>query len=122
MAEKSVPAQGSYTSKQGQYLAFIYYYTKIHGRSPSEADMQDYFRVSPPSVHQMVLNLEKLGFIERTAYRPTFPQITAAMVPITKASSATPFGNPPQARHSGASIQSPASCTNSEACSSGSGA
>ena len=57
-------AQGSYTSKQGQYLAFIYYYTKIHGRSPSEADMQGYFRVSPPSVHQMVLNLEKLGFIE----------------------------------------------------------
>lgn len=60
------PAQGSYTAKQGQYLAFIYYYTKIHGRSPSEADMQGYFRVSPPSVHQMVLSLEKLGFIART--------------------------------------------------------
>jgi repressor LexA len=59
-------AQVSYTAKQGQYLAFIYYYTKIHGRAPSEADMQDYFRVSPPSVHQMVLSLEKLGFIERT--------------------------------------------------------
>ena len=59
-------AQDSYTAKQGQYLAFIYYYTKIHGRSPSEADMQRYFRVSPPSVHQMVLSLEKLGFIERT--------------------------------------------------------
>ncbi|MBI3915420.1 MAG: MarR family transcriptional regulator [Betaproteobacteria bacterium] len=59
-------AQGSYTAKQGQYLAFIYYYTKIHGRSPSQADMQGYFRVSPPVVHQMVLNLEKLGFIERT--------------------------------------------------------
>ena len=44
------PAQGAYTVKQGQYLAFIYYYTKIHGRSPSEADMQGYFRVSPPSV------------------------------------------------------------------------
>jgi repressor LexA len=59
-------ARGSYTAKQGQYLAFIYYYTKIHGRSPSEADMRGYFRVSPPSVHQMVLSLEKLGFIERT--------------------------------------------------------
>jgi repressor LexA len=59
-------AQGTYTAKQGQYLAFIYYYTKIHGRSPSEADMQGYFRVSPPSVHQMVLSLEKLGFIGRT--------------------------------------------------------
>ena len=61
-----MPADGSYTTRQGQYLAFIYYYTKIHGRSPSQADMQGYFRVSPPSVHQMVLNLEKLGFIERT--------------------------------------------------------
>jgi repressor LexA len=60
------PAQCSFTAKQGQYLAFIYYYTKIHGRSPSERDMQDYFRVSPPSVHQMILSLEKLGCIERT--------------------------------------------------------
>jgi DNA-binding MarR family transcriptional regulator len=59
-------AQGSYTAKQGQNLAFIYYYTKIHGRSPSEADMQGYFRVAPPSVHHMVLSLEQLGFIERT--------------------------------------------------------
>ena len=60
------PARSSYTAKQGQYLAFIYYYTKIHGRSPSEADMQGYFQVSPPTVHQMVMSLEKLGFIERT--------------------------------------------------------
>ena len=59
-------AQGSYTPKQGQYLAFIYYYTKIHGRSPSEANMQGYFQVSPPTVHQMVMNLERLGFIART--------------------------------------------------------
>ncbi len=28
--------------------------------------MQRYFRVSPPSVHQMVLTLEANGFIERT--------------------------------------------------------
>jgi repressor LexA len=60
------PEQGSYTPKQGQYLAFIYYYTKIHGRPPAEADMQGYFRVSPPSVHQMVLSLEKMRLIERT--------------------------------------------------------
>jgi repressor LexA len=56
----------TYTIKQGQYLAFIYYYMKIHRCSPSEADMQTYFRVSPPAVHQMVLNLERLGCIERT--------------------------------------------------------
>lgn len=56
----------AYTSKQGQYLAFIHYYGKIHGRPPAEAEMQQYFRVSPPSVHQMILTLEKRGFIERT--------------------------------------------------------
>ncbi len=55
-----------YTHKQGQYLAFIHYYTRIHRRAPAEAEIQQYFRVSPPSVHQMVLTLEAHGFIERT--------------------------------------------------------
>jgi Mn-dependent DtxR family transcriptional regulator len=54
-----------YTDKQGQYLAYLYYYTKLHGRPPSEAEMQQYFRVSPPSVHQMILTLEAHGLIER---------------------------------------------------------
>jgi Mn-dependent DtxR family transcriptional regulator len=54
-----------YTDKQGQYLAFIYYYTKVNGQPPAEADMQRYFRVTPPSVHQMVLTLEANGFIGR---------------------------------------------------------
>lgn len=56
----------SFTPKQGQYLAFIYYYRKLNGRSPSEADMQRYFDVTAPSVHQMVVTLERLGFISRT--------------------------------------------------------
>jgi len=47
-----------YTEKQGQYLAFIFYYTKVNGQPPSESDMQKYFRVSPPSIHQMIVNLE----------------------------------------------------------------
>lgn len=54
-----------YTAKQGQYLAYIFYYTKIHGVAPAESDMQNYFKVSPPSIHQMVLTLEANGFIER---------------------------------------------------------
>jgi len=58
--------QKPYTDKQGQYLAFIHYYSKIHGRAPAEAEMQQYFRVSPPSVHQMALTLETRGLIERT--------------------------------------------------------
>jgi Mn-dependent DtxR family transcriptional regulator len=54
-----------YNAKQGQYLAFNCYYTKLHERAPSELDMQRYFRVSPPSTHQMVVRLEANGFIER---------------------------------------------------------
>jgi hypothetical protein len=53
----------TFTSKQGQYLAFIHLYTRLHRRPPAETDMQEYFRVSPPSVHQMVLTLERAGFI-----------------------------------------------------------
>ena len=55
-----------FTEKQGQYLAFIYYYTKINGQPPAEADMQWYFRTTPPTVHQMILRLEEKGFIART--------------------------------------------------------
>jgi prevent-host-death family protein len=54
-----------YTERQGQYLAFIHSYTMTHRRAPSELEMQNYFKVSPPSVHQMVLTLERRGLIER---------------------------------------------------------
>lgn len=54
-----------FSAKQGQYLAFIYNYTKIHGQAPAEADLQRYFRVTPPTVHQMVLRLEQSGLIDR---------------------------------------------------------
>ena len=37
-----------FTATQGQYLAFIYYYTKLNHRPPAQADMQRYFQVSPP--------------------------------------------------------------------------
>jgi DNA-binding MarR family transcriptional regulator len=56
---------GDYTPRQGQFLAFIYYYTKVNGRPPAEADMQWYFRVTPTSVHQMVVKLEQRGYIAR---------------------------------------------------------
>ena len=54
-----------FTRLQGQYLAFIDAYTKVMGRPPAEADMQRHFKVSPPSVHQMVLTLERHGLISR---------------------------------------------------------
>ena len=66
MAYSALTMKKAFTDKQGQYLAFIYYYSKIHGTSPSEAELQRYFQVSPPSVHQMILTLERRGLIERT--------------------------------------------------------
>ncbi len=47
-------------------MAFIYYYTKIYGVPPAEADLQRYLRVSPPAIHNMIVTLEKRGFIKRT--------------------------------------------------------
>jgi repressor LexA len=59
-----------FTWKQGQYLAFIHYYSKINGRSPAEQDMQRHFQVTPPTVHRMVLELEKRGLISRLPRQP----------------------------------------------------
>jgi Mn-dependent DtxR family transcriptional regulator len=59
-----------FAAKQGQYLAYIHLYTRLHRRPPAETDMQEYFRVSPPSVHQMVLTLERAGFIRRQSRTP----------------------------------------------------
>jgi hypothetical protein len=38
-----------FTSKQGEYLAFIYAYTRGLGRPPAEADIQRHFGVTPPT-------------------------------------------------------------------------
>ena len=63
-ADRHLSAQG-FTEKQGQYLAFIYTYAHMFRRPPAEADMQRHFGVTPPSVHQMVLTLERAGMIRR---------------------------------------------------------
>jgi selenophosphate synthetase-related protein len=55
----------SFTAKQGQYLAFIYNYTKIHRQAPAELDLERHFQVSPPSIHEMIKTLERNGLIEK---------------------------------------------------------
>ena len=55
-----------FTPKQGQYLAFM----RLHRQPPAESGMPEYFRVSPPSVHQMVRTLERAGFIRRQSSTP----------------------------------------------------
>jgi len=69
MSQKSGPARRAgdqgFTQKQGQYLAFIYTYSRMFRRPPAEADIQRHFLVTPPSVHQMIVTLERNGLIRR---------------------------------------------------------
>lgn len=58
-----------FTEKQGQYLAFIWAYSVINARAPAERDMQRFFGVTAPAVHQMVLTLERARLIERKPAR-----------------------------------------------------
>jgi len=59
------PARPCFTEKQGQYLAFIWTYGLLNARPPAERDMQRFFGVTAPSVHQMMLTLEQAGLIRR---------------------------------------------------------
>lgn len=70
----------SFTAKQGQYLAFIHAYTKLNRRPPAEADMQRFFAVTPPSVHRMVVELERLKLIRR---QPGVARSIELLVPST---------------------------------------
>jgi DNA-binding MarR family transcriptional regulator len=55
----------SFTPKQSQYLAFIHAYTLVLGRPRAEADIATTLPRHPPSVHQMILTLERKGLIRR---------------------------------------------------------
>jgi Mn-dependent DtxR family transcriptional regulator len=67
--KRVMTTQPKFTDLQGQYLAFIQTYTTLHGVAPSEADMQRFFRVTPPSVHRMVLELEQRKLLDRVPGR-----------------------------------------------------
>ena len=82
MSSSSEPPR--FTDKQGQYLAFIYMYALVNGRPPAEADMQRFFEVTPPSVHNMVVQLERLGLIRRVPRQARSIEVTvpAAVLPV----------------------------------------
>ena len=50
-------SQPDFTPRQGQYLAFIHAYTLVNGRPPAQADIQRFFQLTPPSVHQMLMGI-----------------------------------------------------------------
>jgi hypothetical protein len=64
--EPDPAAVPSFTSRQGEYLAFIYRYMKRYGQSPAETDLERHFLVSAPTVNAMVRTLERNGLIRRT--------------------------------------------------------
>ena len=73
----SIPTKTpAFTEKQGQYLAFIHTYVQLNGRPPAEADMEKFFGVTPPSVHRMVVELEKRGLIRRVPRQPRSIELT----------------------------------------------
>ena len=67
-----------FTDIQGQYLAYIATDTKLHRRPPAEADIQNYFGVTPPTVHRMIVVLTERGLIRR---RPGEPRSIEVLVP-----------------------------------------
>jgi len=73
MSSKSSPP---FTEKQGQYLAFIYTYTLLNRQPPAEADFQKFFGVTPPTVHDMIVGLERRGLISRVARQPRSIKLT----------------------------------------------
>lgn len=54
-----------FTHRQGQCLAFLHLYRKLHRRGAAEQDMAKFFRLTPPAVHGMIDKLEELGLIAR---------------------------------------------------------
>ena len=59
------PKNSTFTARQGQFLAYIHQYSLVNDCAPAEADMERFFQITPPSVHSMVLTLERRGFIRR---------------------------------------------------------
>jgi len=67
--QESAP-RALFTPRQAQYLAFIHAYTLVNRRPPAHADIQRFFQLTPPTVHQMLLTLEKAGLISRQPGQP----------------------------------------------------
>ncbi len=65
-----------YTEKQGQYLAFIHAYTKVMERPPAVTDLARFFKVTPPTAHNMVKKLAALDLIEKTPGAPRSIRVT----------------------------------------------
>jgi hypothetical protein len=82
----------TFTHRQGQFLAFIHLYRLLHRQAPAELDMAQYFRVTPPSVHGMVVKLEQLGLVTR---QPGVPRSIRVIIPESKIPALEHVDGPP---------------------------
>ena len=87
-----------YTPRQGQFLAYINHYITLHGRPPAEAEMMQFFQVTPPSVHQMILTLERRRLISRVPgqARSITLRLPAEELPPLQGTTATATIHPPR--------------------------
>jgi hypothetical protein len=97
------PMNPPYTARQGQFLAYINHYITLHGRPPAEAGMMQFFQVTPPSVHQMILTLERRGLISRVPgqARSIMLRLPAEELPPLPGATATATIHPPPPKTDG---------------------
>ena len=68
-----------FTKRQGEFLAFIYYYTRVNKVPPAEADIQRYFGISSASTHQMLTTLKNHQLLEKVPRKPRSMKILVPM-------------------------------------------
>jgi len=90
MPELDAPAL-RLTARQTQYLAFIREFTRLHDKAPAELEIAQYFKVSAPSVHGMLVKLEQLGAISR---QPRTARSVRVLVPPTQLLDQPPAPDP----------------------------
>jgi hypothetical protein len=78
---KGAGKKAKFTPRQGQFLAFIHLYRKLHRQGPAEHELVRYFQVTPPAVHGMIVKLEELGLITR---EPGVPRSARVAIPEAK--------------------------------------
>ena len=55
---------------QGQLVAYVYWYTKVHQVPPSENEIAEFLGVRGPSAHSMILRLNSRGILSRQPGQP----------------------------------------------------
>ena len=66
------------TKNQGQLVAYVYWYTKVHRMPPSENEIAEFLGVRGPSAHTTIVRLGSKGVLSR---RPGEPRPLRVLLP-----------------------------------------